>query len=311
MSDNEQIKPIRKTWIMLKKAILGMPISSLPLGALVKDVNSVFLGSPVIWKIADFNHIGYPENSVTLITNKSIALRCFDAVEPTNPSPQRAATGNGRYETSNVRQWLNSDAAAGQWYVAQHAYDQAPNNTGYTSNGTLYANKEGFLNGFSEEFKKALLDTTLITANNNCTYNNYGEKGGKYTVIDKIFLPSPAELNAGNTNNIAEGSKIAIFSDYRSRQACVTAEAIVDAGSSINRPANDNSIWDYWTRSPEPSQDRSVRIVYITSNYPGNLYNTYACRSTPGIRPLCNLPITTRVSETPDEDGCYRIVQFI
>ena len=83
-------------------------------------------GSPIIWIVADKNHAGYPSNSVTLVTNQIIKMLCFDATEPSNGNSDRRSYGNNRYIYSNLRQWLNSPAAAGQWYTAQHSADQTP-----------------------------------------------------------------------------------------------------------------------------------------------------------------------------------------
>lgn len=83
-------------------------------------------GSPIVWIVADKNHAGYPSNSVTLVTNQIIKMLCFDATEPSNGNSDRHGYGNNRYIYSNLRQWLNSPAAAGQWYTAQHSADQTP-----------------------------------------------------------------------------------------------------------------------------------------------------------------------------------------
>ncbi len=83
-------------------------------------------GKPIIWLVADKNHAGYPSNSVTLVTNQIIKMLCFDAKESANSNRDRRSYGNNRYIYSNLRQWLNSAAAAGAWYTAQHSADAAP-----------------------------------------------------------------------------------------------------------------------------------------------------------------------------------------
>ena len=83
-------------------------------------------GKPIVWLVADTNHTGYPSNSVTLVTNQIIKMLCFDAKESANSNSDRRSYGNNRYIYSNLRQWLNSAAAAGAWYTAQHSADAAP-----------------------------------------------------------------------------------------------------------------------------------------------------------------------------------------
>ena len=96
-----------KTWRMLKKAVHGIALSGLPIGTLVKDVNSTFLGAPVIWKVADMNHAGYPANSITLITERIVAIIPFDVKEPKNSLSSPMSYGNQVYAWSNIMQSLN------------------------------------------------------------------------------------------------------------------------------------------------------------------------------------------------------------
>src|SRR5690625_3870243 len=101
---------------MIKMARL---LSSLPIGAKIKDPGSKYYGKDIIFtKIAE-NHPGYPTGSVTLITDKIMTLKASDAKEPNNSNSSRKSYGNNRYIYSNIRQWLNSDKTS--WYVAQHS----------------------------------------------------------------------------------------------------------------------------------------------------------------------------------------------
>lgn len=105
---------------------MAQSLNALAVGALVKDTGTLYNGKPIIWKIADKGHTGYPSGAVTLITERIISLKCFDAIESGNSDGDRRNYGNNRWTLSNVRQWLNSQAAAGKWYSAQHGADAAP-----------------------------------------------------------------------------------------------------------------------------------------------------------------------------------------
>ena len=146
-------------------------------------------GAPIIWIKADKNHAGYPSNSVTLVTNQIIKLLCFDAMEPANGNSDRRNWGNNRYIYSNLRQWLNSDAAAGQWYTAQHSADQAPDSSHVYDGYNPYNTIAGFLNGFTANERAALLATT-ITVGKSST-----DGGGTETCVDKVFPLSCTEVN--------------------------------------------------------------------------------------------------------------------
>ena len=71
---------------------MSKTLGSLPNGALVKDTGTLYYGKPIVWKIADKNHVGYPSGSVTLITEKIITLKCFDAMESGNSDGTAEAT---------------------------------------------------------------------------------------------------------------------------------------------------------------------------------------------------------------------------
>ena len=92
---------------------MAQSLNALAVGALVKDTGTLYNGKPIIWKIADKGHTGYPSGAVTLITERIISLKCFDAIESGNSDGNRRSYGNNRWTLSNVRQWLNSQAACG------------------------------------------------------------------------------------------------------------------------------------------------------------------------------------------------------
>lgn len=94
---------------------------------------------------------------------------------------QQSAYGYNSWEKSNLRQWLNSSAAAGSWYSPTHAHDRAP---------ASYAGKAGFMAGLPADFVAVLGKPALGTAEN---YVSEGGTANEPTVTrttDRIFLPS-------------------------------------------------------------------------------------------------------------------------
>lgn len=272
---------------------MSKTLGSLPIGALIKDVETTFLGVPIVWKKADSNHADYPVNSTTLITEKIIARKASDAKEPNNTNSDRKSYGNNKYSVSNIDQWLNSEAAAGQWYTARHEADQAPDSMSVVSSNP-YSSIAGFLNGFSDGFKKALLDTTLKVALNKVT-----DGGGYESITRKIFFASTTEVGLANENGIAEGSCFSLFTDNTSRIAQYASTAVNDGAT-----AGGNGYW--WLRTPYSSNSDDVRSVFSD----GTLNYNYAYNGYNGVRPLCNLSSETLVSDEPDADGCY-VIEFI
>lgn len=275
---------------------MSQTLGSLPIGAKVKDVNTKFLDEPIVWLKADKDHTDYPTNSTTLITEKIIALRAFDAKEPNNTDSNRKNYGNNKYSVSNIDQWLNSDAAAGQWYTAKHEADQAPTTASTHVSANTYTEDAGFLNGFSSYFKSQLLETTLKVALNTVT------DGGDYeSITRKIFLASRAETFGAAENSVMEGSLLSIFSENTNacRIAYISEECAADSEYSVT--AENAHFW--WLRTPYSSNSHYVRSVLPN----GTLGNYFAYLGSYGVRPLCNLSSDILVSDTVDEDGCYVI----
>lgn len=274
---------------------MAKALSSLAAGALVKDTGTLYNGKAIVWKIADKNHAGYPANSVTLITERIISLKCFDAIESGNSDSDRKRYGNNRWIYANIRQWLNSQAAAGQWYSAQHGQDAPPSNANVWDNYNEYQQEAGFLAGFSANFLAALLTTTHTVGKAQV------DGGGTESCTDKIFLATCTEV--GLSGDVTAGSKLAIFSNDASRQAKPTAEA-VSKSEYTNSSLNANSPWYWWLADAYASYSYSVRFVYSS----GALLWDDAYNGIRGVRPLCNIKSDILVSDNPDSDGAYTII---
>lgn len=272
---------------------MSKTLGSLAVGAKVCDPTSKYYNTPVLFKIADKSHAGYPANSVTLITEKIIALKCFDATESGGDS-NRQSYGNNRYSLSNIRQWLNKSGA--NWFTAQHSYDRTPSGSYVWDNVNPYATEAGFKTGFSAQFLAAILPTTLTVAKPST------DGGGSETVTDDFFLASKQEVGLGTENSIAEGALLAMFtSDNSSRLCACTATAISNSNYSSN-PTTAAS-WHWWLRSPYAGYSYNARDVISG----GSESHHSAYDGSRGLRPLCNLSSGILVSDNPNADGYYEI----
>ena len=281
---------------------MSQSISNLAVGAKIEvPVLSAYqsrFGAKLVFKIADKNHSGYPSNSVTLITEKIIQLMCFDAIEANNSNSDRKQYGNNRYLHSNLLQWLNSNAAAGAWYSAQHSADAPPTNANVYSNYNEYDAWAGFLAMIEPKFVAELLDTTQTVVKNTVT------DGGSYeTVTSKMFLASTTEVGLANENSIAEGSLLALFSNDASRVAYPTSECVSNSEYTNSSFATSKG-WYWWLRTPHSSNAHYVRRVSAD----GTLGYSGACHGAGGVRPLCNLSSSILVSDTTNSDGNYEII---
>lgn len=273
---------------------MAKALSTLAVGALIKDTGTLYNGKPIIWRIVDKNHSGYPSGAITLMTDRIISLKCFDAMEAANSDSNRRSYGNNRYIYSNARRWLNSQAGPGAWYAAQHGQDAPPTkaaSAGY--NG--YDTEAGFLYGFSANMRAALLATTHTVGKSNT------DGGGTETCVDKVFFPSCTEV--GLSGDHVCGVKLAGFSDNASRQAYPTAEC-VSKSDYTSSSFNASAFWYYWLSDAYASHSCSVRRV----NSSGALDSNIACDGNWGVRPLCNLKSEILVSDTAGSDGAYTII---
>lgn len=269
---------------------MAQKLSNLPVGAKIKDNLSKYNGKPIVWKIADKNHNGYPSNSVTLITDKIISLKAFDGEESKNSNSDRRSYGNNNYKYSNLLQWLNSEKNS--WYKAQHGADAPPTSGNTTYNP--YDSEPGFLYNFSKNFKEVMLETSLKTVRHSL------DGGGSENVASKMFLASSTEVGLANENGIAEGSKFPIFDGDSSRKAYLTQEAVNK--SNYTRVNTSDSHW-WWLRTSYTSV--SYCVCYVGRG--GSVDWIYAFYGCYGVRPLCNLQSGILVSNDTDSDGAYTI----
>ena len=255
-------------------------------------------GAKIVFKVADKNHSGYPSGSVTLIAEKIIQLMASDAKEPSNSDSNRKNYGNNRHIYSNILQWLNSNAAAGKWYSAKHSADQAPTTKSTHVSYNPYTSWAGFLAMLDPKFVAELLTTTLTVVKSSTD-------GGSYETFNaKMFLASTTEVGLANENSIAEGSRLALFSNDASRVAYPTAECVSNADGYTNSSFATSKGWYWWLRTPNSSYAFFVRGVHTD----GALSYHNACYGDYGVRPLCNLKSSILVSDTTNSAGNYTII---
>ena len=162
---------------------------------------------------------------------------------------QRLRYGNSNWNESNIRQWLNSDAASG-WWTPTHSLDRL---------SSTYANLEGFLNGINPEFAAVLGEVDVATQKNNAFENDNQRGDIVYTTRDKVFLLSNNEVGY-NVEGIAQGSVVDFY------DGAANADRIkYDYASTATARG-------WWLRSPVPGVAGNARIVGAT----GARSNSYA-----------------------------------
>lgn len=272
---------------------MSKQLSTIPVGAIVKSVNTKYNGAVIRFKIGR-----QAPDRVGLVTERIISLKCFDAKEPSNSNSDRRNYGNNRAAVANLLQWMNSAAGAGQWYSAQHSADAPPNNANVWSNYNEYEAEAGFLNGFEQDFRDALLDDTITVAKSST------DGGGSEQITRKVRLLTRTEVFGDTENGTAEGTQWPIFTDNNSRLAYPTAEAVSKSEYKTSSLSSSQPWW-WWLLTPNAGYAYRVRSVISDGslNWHGAWYGL------DGVRPALFLAPDTLVSDTTDTDGAY-IIQW-
>ena len=279
-------------------------LSNLPIGAKVKfgkySVNGE-TAQPITWLVVAKNHSGYPSNSATLLTSKVIDYRVWDTIEPNYTNSIRRSFGNNNYKVSNIDQWLNSDKNPGEWYTAQHSYDEAPTPT-HLTNGEDYAGRPGFLNLFSQYEKAAILNTSLpiVVCNVDKVSNN------SEIITRKVFLPSIKERYDGAINGYSDGVIWEYFSNNNAEVTTITQQAYDNSTYSGKTLSQVTTNCYYWLRSiSDITDDYEAKIITTPTT---SVYYHDKVKNVHGVRPALNLSSTIKVSDTTDNEGCYTVI---
>ncbi len=290
---------------------MAQSLSNLAVGAKIKFGRHSINGEApqdIIWRVVAKGHVSapaYPSNSITLLADKVIDLKYYDAMEPAGEDSYRRTGGNNRYSVSNIDQWLNSDGGAGQWYVARHGTDAAPT-TALIGANDAYADRPGFLHWFSQDEKNAILTTTIR--------NKLNELDGRGTedTNRKVYLPAYCEVML-SYDSVPEGECWEYFANEYGNErlkATVTAQ-VFEHSTASTKPASISDAVNWVTRTCHTSRDWSHYIYGIGGTYGINgtaaLYTTRSAAAY-GIRPALNLSATTSISDTVDGDDCYTTI---
>ena len=165
-------------------------------------------------------------------------------------SAQEMAYGWNRWSTSALRQYLNSAAGVGSWWVAQDEWDIAPDQ--------LTA-KAGYLSGWSEDFVAAIKPVKVVTYPNTVQ----DDTGGNTPDItyDKVFLPSLEQIYA-NPQKSGEGE----YHEYWKRKA--------GASSPLAQYGTYPNMITYAVENHTSAQ--TVRLRSASRGYACGSWNVYA-----------------------------------
>ena len=297
-------------------------ITNLAIGDKIK-LGKIY-GRDIVWVLADKNNRYFGSGVYTLLTKHIIAFLPWDA---------RRHNGRGwhRWDGCNLKQWLNSAGAANEWYSAQSADDNPPNANHVSYNHYFF--RPGFLNGFSADERNALL-----TLGYNAPDTNYPGFGMCRSHRDpcKVFVPSIHEYFLEY--------RYALFKSTETRFATPTEEAVTNSSKCRTLNFGQGMLTNFYYLCNDTDGGQGINddsIGYKPNNtfafgfgsvdnslYAYNIYaicgQYYQSGRAPGfnhlhigvrpdwgdigVRPACNISSDSWITDTPDADGCYRLV---
>lgn len=184
---------------------------------------------------------------------------------------QRAFRGCGRWKTSMLRQYLNSDKPAGEWWTKQDKWDRA---------STFINSCAGYLAGFDADFLAIIKPVKVQTARDTVVYD-----GGTDVTYDMFFPISLEQLNAAPQISGVEGSAL----DYWKAVAAADTTGNLDSNGRFKQHGTYPDLRVYglnakttarkcWLRSAFRGNSSTAWYVY-TSGYVGggstDLYSQY------------------------------------
>ena len=177
-------------------------------------------------------------------------------------SIDRALLGSNNWLESAMRQYLNSDKAAGSVWTPQSVFDRPP---------TWAATTAGFLHGIDPDFVAVLGNVKKKTG-----LNTISDGGGTATHDEKVFLLSRSEVFMGDEYAGGEDTPYAYYKNYSDNQSAST-------GADKNRikyRAGAAKYW--WLRSPNAGTAYYVRLVN-----PSGAWNHSIATRAGGVAPAC------------------------
>ena len=142
--------------------------------------------TPAEWRVSSYRDGASTEAIETVSVTAGSAGTSLGTFTPAGDgslnSLHRLSYGYNRWSQSAMRQWLNSDKPAGQWWTSQNKFDRVPEQ---------HATKAGFMSGFEKEFLDCIQPIKVVTALNTVSDKADGETEVTY---DTFFLPSLEQM---------------------------------------------------------------------------------------------------------------------
>ena len=282
---HKKYKKIGRVMALLLSVVLMLGLLPLPVGAAdtetrVKLGDYIQLGSyendPILWRC-----VSVDENGPLMLSDRVLCdYMPYDARTSENStsgshrrSGYRSKYGSNHWRDSDMRSWLNSDAKAGQveWLCGNPpTKDYVMEYNGYGA----YADKAGFLNGFTRDEAAAIKTVTQRSIVSHPEYTA--------GYIDAPGTDLPYNTDIGS---VAEGYEGAHYENITDKVFLLDVKQLhtvyENLGSYYIGWNRSGTQWNYWLRTPVTDCNHDMR--YVTPQ--GSILRAAPYISYYGVRP--------------------------
>lgn len=263
---------IATTW---SKAVAGTYQFTLtkevPVGGCIAGLERLADVEPANWKVSTYSSVSSNTVIETVAVTSGSSGQSIGTLTPAGNfannlnSIHRIGYGSNNYKASAMRQWLNSDAAAGSVWTSQTDYDRPP---------SWAANTAGWMNGMDADFLAVIGKTHIVVSRNTVC-----DGGGSDEMDDKFFLLSRREVFGGNEiASVIEGEPYPYYANYSDLSAAGT-------GADSNRiKYRAGTALHWWLRSHYAGTGHYPRYI----SHAGTV-NQVSANESLGVVPACNI----------------------
>lgn len=265
---------------------------SMPSEKTVKKGDYILFGryydEQILWRCIDID-----ENGLLMLSDKILCIKPFDAagINTSGSHGRGYDSGSGRQELgsnywndSNIKDWLNSDASAGNviWSCGN-----PPDKEHVRDGFNAYDKEAGFLNGFTQAEKSAIKTVTQKQLLDSYEYSPTGNENYYFALgdINNVLANYDTAYSEITTDKVFLLDVKQVFNLYRDfgdyYMASPTLKAVENSGYITDYVS-------YWLRSPEATGDFDGSSV-IDVSPDGHVYKSFAYSgfgySGEGVRP--------------------------
>ena len=266
--------------VVLLLGLLPLPVGAADTETRIKLGDYIQLGSyentPILWRC-----VSVDENGPLMLSDRVLCdYMPYDARTSKNPnsgshrrSGYRSKYGSNHWRDSDMRSWLNSDAGAGQveWLCGNPPKDGYIMD--YNGHGA-YADKAGFLNGFTPDEAAAIKTVTQRSIVSHPEYTA--------GYIDAPGTDLPYNTDIGS---VAEGYEGAHYENITDKVFLLDVKQLhtvyENLGSYYIGWNRSGTQWNYWLRTPVTDCNHDMR--YVTPQ--GSILRAAPYISYYGVRP--------------------------